>query len=1487
MKLSVIAVQRPVATLMVFLALILLGGISYQMLPLQLIPDITVPGMGVYVNKPGSSAQEIVEELTKPVEGVIAELPRVKAIRSWTGNWGSWIQAEFETGTDIRFTTLDLQERLTSFQAGLSDRRSVIDVVPFSTDNFKNFLMEVSLEGPDEQQLQELMKRTVEPALKSIAGVAQVEVGGLIADSAEVEIDPDRLAGFGLEFGQVFNRIQSAGAEDTFLGSLKVPGETHYVRLENRVRNTDELRRLHVDSAGIVTLEDVAIVREGLATSGSIYRSNGYIAVGANLQREEGENLVRVARTVREVVADLQLRLPPGTNIRIETDIAEMVEDALAEVRNLALIGACLALLVPLVFFRSWRISFIIFISVPICILAVFNLFAVFNMSINIFSIIGLALAVGMLVDNSIVVVENCFRLYFTKRLDAITSASLGGDEVGRALLASTLTSCVPFIPFAFLDSDFAMIIREPALALVFPLLLSLLVALTLSAMLTGQALRTVGRETKSHRRLRGGIDPRGSRLREAYRFILKAALRHRGRVLLVIAAILAFVFLEACNAVNEAATDRSQQRDSFRFYLIMPSGSKTSETSETMHVVEERLREHPDIRRFGAWISGESANIMVELHKPRERPTKRSLKQIQGSIVEFVGDVPGAEVSLTRPDNPMEERSLPAGDRGLITLKAIDTRVIEEYAGRLAQAIETHSGVTKAGLVEDRSQAVYDALIDRDRSSQLGINAQTLGQYVGITRASGQISSLVLKDGERRTDVAIVVKGAAEDNTLANVRDLPIYTPTGTTVPFAELTRMRAGQLPGGLARTDRQSSLDLEYFWSPGTDQGQLLRFVKQAIERVPNPARVQIEFGGAQMQIDQQQADFQFVLLAAVILIYVVMAAVFESFWIPLTIIMTNPLMIIGIVLALAVTGLPFDELAAFGVILLNGLAVNNGIVLMDTVLRYQRDQGFRRIRAVFQAADQRLRPILMTFLTTTLGLMPLAISGDEGSQWRPVAVTVVGGLTSATLLTLIVLPCFYMIGDDFVRWLWPIAARFMSWIGLTAEAIANRAALLAGTPLGIWSRGFRIELWRTLRADLLAFWHGIRWILSVGWRFPLGLILFLVRLPLRFFGDLVVIFRAMGGFAPKTPLAVVPDADLPTLTRSGPGSGDSEPLVRISNLHVTFPAGGMRALRRYIPRRNTPIGHGPIEGYTALDGITLDIGSGLYGLLGPNGAGKTTLMRCLSGLLQPTRGTVSLYGVPHRIGGESLAPLVGYLPQVHGHTEWMTLEEYLDYFATWTARTVMRARRFDSGEGMLGARLESLSHLADPRLRRAAILRAVEEVHLEHVLRERVGTFSGGMKQRAGIARVLVAAPPIVLVDEPTAGLDPVERVSVRLLLARLAQTRTVIFSTHLVEDLEDSCVAVGILQRGRLLFSGPPRELQRRWDGQVWEIPAEAGADAEQAFASSTSPARLLFRFARAGSEGWRVLCAAAPHPTARRDRVTLEDALLATLGAGQ
>ena len=250
MNLTRLSVARPVTTLMVTLMAVLLGWVAWSGLPLQLLPDLTIPTIGVFMNRPGSSPNETLEKLTKPVEGIIAELPRVKRIESVAGPWGTWIQADFETGTDIRFTTLDLEERITAFQQGLEDRRTMIEVVPFSTEEFKNTVMYLSLEGPDDQQdmLRELMRTKVEPALSSVSGVAKIEIGGLTTDAADIVIVPERLASFGLEFGSVLARIQAAGTEDTFLGSLKLPEETYFVRLDERVRNVDELRRLNEEA---------------------------------------------------------------------------------------------------------------------------------------------------------------------------------------------------------------------------------------------------------------------------------------------------------------------------------------------------------------------------------------------------------------------------------------------------------------------------------------------------------------------------------------------------------------------------------------------------------------------------------------------------------------------------------------------------------------------------------------------------------------------------------------------------------------------------------------------------------------------------------------------------------------------------------------------------------------------------------------------------------------------------------------------------------------------------------------------------------------------------------------------------------------------------------------------------------------------------------------------------------------------------------------
>jgi ABC-type multidrug transport system ATPase subunit len=382
----------------------------------------------------------------------------------------------------------------------------------------------------------------------------------------------------------------------------------------------------------------------------------------------------------------------------------------------------------------------------------------------------------------------------------------------------------------------------------------------------------------------------------------------------------------------------------------------------------------------------------------------------------------------------------------------------------------------------------------------------------------------------------------------------------------------------------------------------------------------------------------------------------------------------------------------------------------------------------------------------------------------------------------------------------------------------------------------------------------------------------------RLFISLLGDVRFFLRAASGRreTPAAPTSIV--------HRSSPST--AEVPIAIQNLHVIYPDGGLARLKRLLPHGDIPVGHRPVAGFHALRGIELNIEHGVFGLLGPNGAGKTTLMRCIAGLLEPSRGTVRLYGVAQRDAGESLAPLIGYLPQTHGHYGWMTLRQYLDTFALLTARTQRLALAMPGQNPLLAERLAGLTALHDPRARATTIDRIAEQVHLHEFLDERIGTFSGGMRQRAGIARVLLQAPPNLIVDEPTAGLDPMERVSVRLLLAQIARERTVIFSTHIVEDLEGVCSAIGILDRGELRFSGSPEALRARWQGRVWEVPVGEEGDAPLRERLLGTDARLLYRSTLSGRAGWRCLASESPVPGAVPVAVSIEDAFLGLLSAG-
>jgi len=1480
--LSRFAVRRPVTTMMIFAAAVILGVVSYRELAIQLFPDVTFPEMGMGIGMEGQ-ASELLEKVTQPVEEIAAQLPHVKEVRSYTRNNRVWVRVRFEENTDMRFAVIDAEERLNTWRQGLDDRRMWMWVFPFSTESFQTEFMDLSFQVDDPTMpLSEDLIDRVEQNLKAIQGVAEVDVGGRITDSVRVIFDPDRLRAYDLSFNRIISSVSSSAAEQPDLGRLETQTGKTFVRLGDRLRTPEQLAMIPVDNQGIVRLRDVADIYTGGALEDSVFRADGRVSVGLEIRKEAGVNLVRLARTVREHVKDINNSLPQGYRLVINRDDAETIEKVLDEMVRLALLGAMLAGIVPLLFLRSLRMASIIFVSLPISLIATFNFMYAFGLSINVLTIIALAIGVSILVDNSIVVLENGFRMA-EQGLEPFAAAEKGGQEVGRALLASTATTIVVFVPVYFSEGEIRLIFREGALAIIFPLVISLTVALSLVPVLTAHALRMrlpghrgpLSRWNEQHlwRPLLRlwpwkRMDGRRARplARELYRAVLKRALRYRGRTITIILGLCIFTIIEQSASLTRSTFQQDTRRDYMGFHLIYPRGTKLSLADSSVRYVEAKLAEHPVVRRFWVRFNDEEARFWMRLKPLSQRPNRMSYEEFEQTLFDYIGPVPGAILSRHGREQPLVETQLDYGEGGEVELRGPDMPVLVSMADRVQTALAYFPEITKTELDIDEDNPEVEVQLDRERAGIFDVDARSVAQYVRSTQRSGTLASVKLEEGERQTDV-IFEMGGPQRETLDDIKELPIASASAGAVPLSEVTIFKKQYTSHRYRRTNGQDSLDVRFYVRPGTKIDQISDNILAAARALPNPGGVGIEIAGQERERRQRENQGLWIVALGIVLVYIVMAFIFESFWVPLVIWMAIPLVAIGVIWILLLTDTPFDEMSIFGVLVLAGLVVNAPIVMLDLTQRLRFGRGYRRIRAVFQACDQRLRPVSMTVLTTVLGLVPLAFFQSEGNEWAGMAIVVIGGLLSSTLLTLLVIPCLYLAMEDALKFAAPLlwgSFRFLARIFGFLETVLT--GLFFQLPRSYKERcGWRVWLtpvWivgGVIRGFLAILgwvrsWPIFRWAKTAAqWTWVYAAIL--AAAPLR-------AVRRRAAVPPPVSLEEV-NREIPVAppqTERIPDYSPAAPPLEVQNVRVIYPVWRWRDLARIVPSTRYALGCRPIPGVKALSGINLTIEPGLFGLLGPNGAGKTTLLRCLAGLLPPTRGTVRVFGAPLRDHPEALAPLVSYLPQYHGLYDHLTLRQFLEQFLL--LRMQAQGRALDR---------ESLGR---------AVASAADEVHLLGELDVPLGAYSGGMRQRAGLARVLLAAPPIILVDEPTAGLDPVERVKVRLLLAQLARTRTVVFSTHLVEDLELSCRAVGILRTGELLYAGPPANLVGRLQGRVWEVPLDNGD--LPAAAQERIDARL-FRVAEAGGSWWRCLAPGAPTPDSRSVTPRLEDAFLAML----
>jgi HAE1 family hydrophobic/amphiphilic exporter-1 len=1479
--LSRLAVRRPITTLMVVVAAVLLGWVSFQEIPVQLFPDITYPGMGIWAGREGT-ADTLMEKLTKPLEEIAAQLPRVKEIRSSTWEGGCWIQIEFEHGTPMRFTVLDAEERINRWLRTQQDRRIRVQAFPFSTEDFQKQFMSLRLLGADTTRpLSRDVLDRVEQSLKAIHGVAKVDVRGEVHLSARILFDPDRLKAYGIGFDRVVGAVSAAAAEQPDLGRIENEESPIFVRIGDRIHTLEQLREIPLGDKGALRLEDVAdVIREGVQDQ-YVFRVNGKKSVWINMEKEAGVNLIQLARKVRDRVAELNKVLPTGYELAILYDDAEVIETIIREMSRQALIGVLLAALVPLFFLRSFRMASIIFLTVPVSLIATFNLMYGYNLSLNILTIVGLAIGVSILVDNSIVVVENGFRLA-ERGMPPLEAAQRGGEEVGKALMASTATTIVVFLPIFFSDGPIRIIFREGAFAVAFPLIISLAAALTLVPVLTARALwlrmpgqkGAVARWWEHHvgRHVRRvwpykqiGSDHARSLFREAYRAVLKRALRHRGRTLAIVAGLCIFTFMEQHASVQRTVVRPETRREHLGFHLVYPRGTRLSQVDAAVRHVEDRLNGMNAIKRYYVYYNDDQAYFSVRLKPIKERPEKITWEDFRLALFEEIGPVPGAVLSFQGKQTPQQQQTLPMGEGGEVELRGPDLDVLIPMGERVRQALLAFPGIAQSELDLDTDNPEIEVRVDRERSAIFDINAQTVAQYIASTQRQGTLASIRLEDGDQRTDIVFEM-GGPQRETLEDIRSLPVFSPLAGAVPLSEVASMRRSTSnPSYFYRVNRQDLLRVRFFVRPGTTTSELSEGIKKVLRSLPNPGGIAISMGGEIKQQSEREEQAGWMLQLGVVFVFMVMAFIFESYWIPLVILFSIPLISIGVIWALLLGNRPMDELAMFGVLLLAGLVVNGPIVMLDLCQRLRKDHGYGRTRALFQACDQRLRPVCMTVLTTVLGLLPLALRSTENNEWSGLALTVIGGLISSTLLTLLFIPCAYMVVEDGVVRIAPAWYGFWRIVAFVYRRLCRVSHFIAvEAPIALWkARLWRIHrwpvwAWRAIRFSARTVYRALRWTLRVI-RNRVVNVWTILRWVWRLF---------VGLLRPRKAPEIVSLAQInrelpPGIERLAehPSYCPEAPPLATQSLRVIFPVRRAAHLLHAVPSRRYAIGCRPLSGVTALDGIDLDIPRGLFGLLGPNGAGKTTLLRCLAGLLPPTRGTVRVLGIPLRDSPEAPAALIGYLPQYHGLYDHMTLRQYLEYFL------LLRIR----------ARQSTVERAQLDR----AVAAAADEVHLLDALDKPLGHFSGGMRQRAGLARVLLGAPPIVLVDEPTAGLDPVERVKVRLLLAQLAQTRTVIFSTHLVEDLELTCQAVGILQKGKLLFAGQPADLLQPLQGRLWEVPVRGDQLPGELNERITAQ---LFRVARADGMWWRCIAPSRPSADSRPTSPRLEDAFLSLLG---
>lgn len=1568
--------NRKVLISMVFTGLTLLGYISYKQLPVELIPNAELPMLFVQINSRIEVNPSYMEnQAVIPIEGAIGTLEGIESMETFLNNRSATIQVNFKQNVDFKYTFLKLQEKIDQAADNLDDN-FIVTVSKVDIQQLTNQFMEIQVRGSGgTDRLRNLVDQDIKEELENIDGIASVNVFGGKEKSIEITYDLAACEAYGITPSQISRAISQNSRNRTFVGYLHESQKQYFVHVTAEYDKVSDLENIVV-AQGPIYLKDVATVYFGVKEEETLSRVNGLDAVSLLLVSDSQANLIELSHKVQEQLKKLNIKLEPqDVQMVIQTNSADTMEKNIDQIINLALVGGILAIFVLWIFLKNIRIVLFIALAMPISVFTAFNLFYAFGITVNSLTLVGMVLAIGMLLDNSVVVLENIYRLS-GNRFDPDRAVIQGTTEVWRSIVAATATTIVVFMPFIF-STDFMIKLMGTniGVSIVSTVLISLFVALLLvpigaHSLLKGKRSNNIFYEKVTT----------NNRVIQIYVLLLKASMRVPARTIIggiVLFFVTVFIVL-AISVTNLQEVDESQ----FSVYVTMPTGSTLEATDKVVAEVESRLKDLKEKKDVISKIQQEEAILTIILKDDYKKIDKRNMAEIKSDVETRVKNISTAEISLTAPTSSASFRGGSGGGGGggtgtqnfsrfmgigtnqeRIVIKGENFNVMRGVAEDLQYYIQDLESIRNVSISASRNRPEVHVFFNQLLLTEYGINLSNISSELASFSREVSVSGINFKQGTDEYQIILKQKlkpGEKEEDTqkgIEDLRKLKIGSSSGSTYDLQDISQLVYASGTANITRVNQEKQIEVTYrFVSEAEQSKELLDAYRLEIDDIVDSYKLPSGIAVEVVHEEDQFKEFYFLIGAAFIIILMILASVFESLTTPFVLLFSVPLAAIGSFIALIITGNSlFNANTLTGFLILLGVVVNNGIILIDYT-NILRKRGYRKSRALITAGLSRVRPILITAGTTCVAMFPLAMGQSEyvGAIGAPFAITVIGGLSLSTLLTLVFIPTLYFGMENVVNWLkslhwglklaqivlFTLAAIYIyfkvdSFIwqlldfmlvvilipGVTAFLMsslrqASSDSVDSGESIKIvvrklvkiydrdsqfvreWKSGIKVRE----RAGLLKDYRHKRDFYDLIWQIPLfgflvyftffylsgGLwmwvlshavyfFLFLLFIPLGqvlvnkysdtgkpvflkirnivwnlFYWGAPALFLAVFAFKWDNIGMVIFVGSIWLILLLIYVSAE---YVHNTNLNIARIEGRFGKLRRgyFNLVRQIPVIGKRKKPFRALNGVSLEIKTGMFGLLGPNGAGKSTMMRIICGILEQSYGKIWINGKDTQKYREELQGLIGYLPQAFGSYENMSAWEFLDYQAI-------------------------LKGIKDTDTRNERLEYVLKSVHMFERKNDKIGSFSGGMKQRIGIAQILLNLPRILVVDEPTAGLDPRERIRFRNLLVELSRERIVIFSTHIIEDISSSCNQVAVINRGNLKYYGTPSDMVHMGTGFVWQFSVPAREFDELA------NKKLIVHHMRDG-EFIKVRCLAKdkPHESAVNVLPHLEDAYLCLL----